>query len=210
MGYKEMKKRRVAILMCLLFFVPVILLAAEEQGIWPAVKKFRAMQEEDARTHRMQQMKEDKEFFASLKGASQAEKKEALNKHNEMQRREDEVFWQKEHEENILFLREQLKDNKKLTGIQKGEIVTFIEKQYQEDIAFREQQRSENAVFFKKMAKRPGVTQEARKKAIKEHFRGQNEENLRHREKMEAEADAEHRKISSEIKSRQNTQKGKQ
>lgn len=205
-----MKKRMIGLFMGLVLFVPVILLAAEEQDIWPAVKKFRAMQEEDARKHRMQQMKEGKEFFASLKGASQAEKKESIKKHNDMQAQEDEVFRQKEHKENLLFLREQLKDNKKLTGAKKAELVTFLEKQYQEDVAFREKQRSENAAFFRKMVKRSGITKEARRKAIKEHFRIQNEENLRHREQMEAEAESEHRKINSEMKSRQKARKTEQ
>ena len=112
-------------------------------------------------------------FVSNICLAQDLDKKSTVKELRDVQHQENAELRQKEHEENMAFLRARLAGNAKLTPAERDELIGLFENQYKEKISFRDKQHSENVASFEKIANDPGLTMEQKKEAIKEHISAQ-------------------------------------
>jgi hypothetical protein len=88
------------------------------------------------------------------------------------------------HEKYMAFLKEELVKNKKLTEVQKSEILAFSDNQHKKNDTFLDSQHKEDVTFFDKLNADITLTADQRKVAVKAFFKKQRENvGMHHRQR---------------------------
>ena len=104
------------------------------------------------------------------------------------------------HEKYMIFLKEKLARNKKLTEAQKSEILAFFDNQHKKNDAFLDSQHKENIDFFDKLNADIIMIAGQRKVAVKAFFKKQRENLRMHLRQRHLENSEEIKKIQLYIK----------
>jgi hypothetical protein len=108
--------------------------------------------------------------------------------------------FQKKHDEMVAKRNERMAKNKRLTDVEKQDIINSFDQQYKENMDFLTAQHEKAMKFLDSLAAQTNLTKDQVKEQLKAFVEQQKAENEAHRAKQKAERQAEWAKVKSEIK----------
>jgi len=160
-----MKTKILCLLLSILFFLPVLISAQNNNSKNASEKQASKVPEYDN-----EQLEEDVLFHESLKGKTPQERTTAIRVYRQEQRERKEKSKGRFYQDNVKFLEEKLKDNTNLSDLQKKELAVFFANQHDENISLKNKQYIEEVDFFIQITNSATLPQAQKKTLIKSYL----------------------------------------